>query len=93
MYSLRQWWDLLLLFAMFIFQIKLSIGWLLRRMLRILPERCLLTLIFILLLMVIIQNWISRSDIKKLNCIAESQPHAAYSAYCHGLSFKWNYFF
>ena len=27
------------------------------------------------------------------NCIAESQPHAAYSAYCHGLSFRWNYFF
>ena len=29
-----------------------------------------------------LQDWIS--DIKKLSCIAESQPHAAYSAYCHG---------
>ena len=38
-----------------------------------------------------LQDWIS--DIKKLSCIAESQPHAAYSAYCHGLSFRWNYFF
>ena len=38
-----------------------------------------------------VQDWIS--DIKKLSIIAESQPHAAYSAYCHGLSFKWNYFF
>ena len=32
-----------------------------------------------------LQDWIS--DIKKLSCIAESQPHAAYAAYCHGLSF------
>ena len=38
-----------------------------------------------------LQDWIS--DIKKLSCIAESQPHAAYAAYCHGLSFRWNYFF
>ena len=38
-----------------------------------------------------LQDWIS--DIKKLSCIAESQPHAAYSGYCHGLSFRWNYFF
>ena len=38
-----------------------------------------------------VQDWIS--DIKKLSTIAESQPHAAYSAYCHGLSFWWNYFF
>ena len=37
------------------------------------------------------QDWIS--DIKKLSIIAESQSHAAYSAYCHGLSFRWNYFF
>ena len=38
-----------------------------------------------------VQDWIS--DIKKLSTIAESQPHAAYSAFCHGLSFRWNYFF
>ena len=36
-----------------------------------------------------LQDWIS--DIKKLRCIAESQPYAAYSAYCHGLSFRCNY--
>ena len=28
-----------------------------------------------------------------MSIIAKSQPHAAYSAYCHGLSFWWNYFF
>ena len=28
-----------------------------------------------------------------MSIIAESQPHAAYSAYSHGLSFQWNYFF
>ena len=33
------------------------------------------------------------SDLRKLSVIAESQPHAAYSAYSHGLSFQWNYFF
>ena len=38
-----------------------------------------------------VQDWIS--DLRKLSIIAESQPHAAYSAYCHGLSFRWNYFF
>ena len=38
-----------------------------------------------------LQDWIS--DIKKLSSIAKSQPHAAYSTYCHGLSFRWNYFF
>ena len=32
------------------------------------------------------QEWIS-----KLSSIVESQPHVAYSAYCHGLSFWWNY--
>ena len=37
------------------------------------------------------QDWIS--NVKKLSIIAESQPHVAYSAYCHGLSFRWNYFF
>ena len=37
-----------------------------------------------------VQNWIS--DLRKLSIIAESQPHAAYSAYSHGLSFWWNYF-
>ena len=38
-----------------------------------------------------VQDWIS--DLRKLSIIAESQPHAAYSAYSHGLSFRWNYFF
>ena len=38
-----------------------------------------------------VQDWIS--DLRKLSIIAESQPHAAYSAYSHGLSFQWNYFF
>ena len=37
-----------------------------------------------------LQDWIS--DLRKLSIIAESQPHAAYSAYSHGLSFRWNYF-
>ena len=32
-----------------------------------------------------VQDWIS--DLRKLSIIAESQPHTAYSAYCHGLSF------
>ena len=30
-------------------------------------------------------------EVMKLTHIAESQPHAAYAAYTHGLSFKWNY--
>ena len=34
-----------------------------------------------------VQDWIS--DIKKLSTIAESQPHDAYSVYCHGLSFRY----
>ena len=38
-----------------------------------------------------VQDWIS--DLRKLSIIAESQPHAAYSAYSHGLSFRWNCFF
>ena len=38
-----------------------------------------------------VQDWIS--DLRKLSVIAESQPHAAYSAYSRGLSFRWNYFF
>ena len=38
-----------------------------------------------------VQDWIS--DLRKLSVIAESQPHAAYSACSRGLSFRWNYFF
>ena len=33
-----------------------------------------------------VQDWIS--DLRKLSIIAESQPHAAYYAYSHGLSFQ-----
>lgn len=32
-----------------------------------------------------------RDEGEKLSKIAETQPHAAYSAFTHGLSSKWNY--
>ena len=31
------------------------------------------------------------NEVRKPSKIAESQPHAAYAAYTHGLSGKWNY--
>ena len=31
------------------------------------------------------------SELEKLSAIVETQPHAAYAAYTHGLSSKWNY--
>ena len=31
------------------------------------------------------------NEVKKLSKVAETQPHAAYAAYTHGLSSKWNY--
>ena len=33
--------------------------------------------------------WVN--EMEKLSNIAETQPHAAYAAYTHGLSSKWNY--
>ena len=36
-----------------------------------------------------VDSW--TQDVMKLTRIAESQPHAAYAAYTHGLSSKWNY--
>lgn len=35
------------------------------------------------------QEWIG--EIKMLSKYALSQPHAAYSAFTHGLSSRWNY--
>lgn len=31
------------------------------------------------------------NEMEKLSKIAETQPHAAYTAYTHGLSSEWNY--
>ena len=36
-----------------------------------------------------VEGWVN--EVKKLSKIAETQPHAAYAAYTHGLSSKWNY--
>ena len=33
----------------------------------------------------------SMVEVKKLSKIVETQPHAAYAAYTHGLASKWNY--
>ena len=38
-----------------------------------------------------VDGWID--DLKTLSLFAETQPHASYAAFCHGLSFRWNYFF
>ena len=37
-----------------------------------------------------VSDWVDQ--IIKLNSIAQSQPHAAFSAFTHGLSSKWTYF-
>ena len=31
------------------------------------------------------------NEVEKLSKIAETQPHAAYAAFTHGLSSKWSY--
>jgi hypothetical protein len=36
-----------------------------------------------------VECWVN--EVEKLSKIAETQPHAAYSAFTHGLSSKWNY--
>ena len=36
-----------------------------------------------------VEGWVNK--VKKLSKIVETQPHAAYAAYTHGLSSKWNY--
>ena len=36
-----------------------------------------------------VECWMS--ELEKLSIIVETQPHAAYAAYTHGLSSKWNY--
>ena len=36
-----------------------------------------------------VQQWVE--EVKLLSVIAQTQPHAAYSAYIHGLSSKWTY--
>ena len=36
-----------------------------------------------------VECWVN--EVEKLSKITETQPHAAYAAYTHGLSFKWNY--
>ena len=35
------------------------------------------------------RKWVN--EMEKLSKIAETQPHADYAAYTHGLSSKWNY--
>ena len=37
-----------------------------------------------------VDGWID--DLKTLSLFAKTQPHASYAAFCHGLSFRWNYF-
>ena len=36
-------------------------------------------------------GWID--DLKTLSLFTQTQPHASYAAFCHGLFFRWNYFF
>ena len=38
-----------------------------------------------------VDGWID--DLKTLSLFAKTQLHASYAAFCHGLSFRWNYFF
>ena len=37
-----------------------------------------------------VDEWIG--DLKTLSLFAQAQPHASYAVFCHGLSFRWNYF-
>ena len=36
-----------------------------------------------------VEEW--TEELKTLSEYAKTQPHAAYAAFTHGLSFKWNY--